>query len=126
MSLQTGAITDEHSIRPHLSNRFRLRMDDSGIDEMINEQEESLDDERLPDKGVFAEDAIFEDEGVDVRSGKTPPSNDHASSDSIPEEQMLKTLDGGFVGDEFHQDTANYNFLIGKIDTLLEKLRLEA
>jgi len=101
-------------------------MDDSGIDEMINEQEESLDDERLPNKDVFAEDAIFEDEGVDVRSGKTPPSNDHASLDSIPEGQMLKTLDGGFVGDEFHQDTANYNYLIGKIDTLLEKLRLEA
>jgi len=102
-------------------------MDDSGIDEMINEQEEDLlDEQQLPNKEVFAEDAIFEDEGVDVRSGKTPPSNDHVASDHIPEVQMLKTLDGGFVGDEFHQDTANYNFLIGKIDTLLEKLRLEA
>jgi len=108
-------------------------MDDAGIDEMVNEQERldtiheherSNDDAQLLDKDVFSEDAIFEDEGVDVCSGQTPPND---VPDSLLEQQeKLPTLDGGFARDEFQQDTMNHNFLLEKIDTILENLRLEA
>jgi ankyrin repeat/BTB/POZ domain-containing protein 1 len=38
----------------------------------------------------------------------------------------IRTLDGEEVGDEFAQDAMNYQILLGKIDTLLEKLKLDA
>lgn len=46
-------------------------------------------------------------------------------------EQMLaggavRTLDGEVAGDEFTQDAINYQILLGKIDRLLDRLRLDA
>lgn len=38
----------------------------------------------------------------------------------------VRTLDGEVVGDEFAGDAINYQILLGKIDTLLEKLKLDA
>jgi ankyrin repeat/BTB/POZ domain-containing protein 1 len=60
-----------------------------------------------------------------------------AQSDKLPgkisalvNEQLaagtIRTLDGEEVGDEFAQDAINYQILLGKIDTLLEKLNLDA
>lgn len=39
---------------------------------------------------------------------------------------VIRTLDGEEAGDEFAQDALNYQILLGKIDTLLESLRLDA
>lgn len=38
----------------------------------------------------------------------------------------VRTLDGQIAGDEFAQDAINYQILLGKIDTLLEDLNLDA
>jgi len=38
----------------------------------------------------------------------------------------IKTLDGGIAGDEFAADAINYQILLGKIDGLLERLKLDA
>lgn len=38
----------------------------------------------------------------------------------------IKTLDGDIAGDEFAADAINYQVLLGKIDKLLEKLKLDA
>ena len=39
---------------------------------------------------------------------------------------MIRTLDGEIAGDDFAQDAINYQILLGKIDTLLENLDLDA
>jgi ankyrin repeat/BTB/POZ domain-containing protein 1 len=41
-------------------------------------------------------------------------------------EGVVRTLDGEIAGDEFAQDAMNYQILLGKIDTLLDELTLEA
>ena len=38
----------------------------------------------------------------------------------------IRTLDGEPVGDEFLQDAQNYQILLGKIDSLLVRLNLDA
>jgi hypothetical protein len=50
---------------------------------------------------------------------------------AIPVEQQIaagaiRTLDGEPVGDEFLQDAQNYQILLGKIDSLLVRLNLDA
>lgn len=40
--------------------------------------------------------------------------------------ENIKTLDGNIAGDEFDADAINYQILLGKIDSLLEKLNLDA
>lgn len=39
---------------------------------------------------------------------------------------VIRTLDGEIAGDEFASDALNYQILLGKIDTLLENLKLDA
>lgn len=38
----------------------------------------------------------------------------------------VRTLNGDVAGDEFAGDAINYQVLLGKIDTLLERLKLDA
>jgi ankyrin repeat and BTB/POZ domain-containing protein 1 len=38
----------------------------------------------------------------------------------------VRTLDGEIAGDEFTADAINYRILLGKIDKLLEGLKLDA
>lgn len=38
----------------------------------------------------------------------------------------IRTLDGDIAGDEFAADAINYQVLLGKIDSLLERLKLDA
>jgi len=111
-----------HSIRYYLSDRFRLRMEDSGL-EQLTEETETLDPAALPGKDVFdPSDVMFaEDEGVDVHSGTTP------TQDSLDHNNLvIRTLDGEIAGDEFAQDAINYQILLNKIDNLLDKLTLDA
>jgi len=106
-----------HSIRYYLSDRFRLRMEDSGIEQMTDETE-TLDPAALSgkDEVMFAD-----DEGIDAHSGSTPPQDapDHNTL-------VIRTLDGEIAGDEFAQDAINYQILLNKIDNLLDKLTLDA
>jgi hypothetical protein len=51
---------------------------------------------------------------------------DEALRESLETEQVIRTLDGEDVDDEFAQDFHNYKVLSGKIDNLLEQLDLDA
>ena len=67
------------------------------------------------------------DEAIDV-SGGTPPKDEQVLA---PDMEYLsggavRTLDGDVAGDEFAQDAMNYQILLGKIDRLLDRLRLDA
>jgi len=39
---------------------------------------------------------------------------------------VIRTLDGDEIEDEFDQDAVNYQILLGKIDQLLDRLKLDA
>ncbi|GAB7360080.1 hypothetical protein MBLNU230_g7600t1 [Neophaeotheca triangularis] len=126
---ETDTVELVDDIRYYLSERFRLRFEDTGFDEMMDE---SAALERSQEEALKHQ----EDEGVDVHSGQTPP---HDASDTTAttndsfapdieqvEAGVVRTLNGDVAGDEFAQDAMNYQILLGKIDTLLDQLKLDA
>jgi ankyrin repeat/BTB/POZ domain-containing protein 1 len=123
---ETDTVELVDDIRYYLSERFRLRFEDSGLDEMMDEnaaiqavaEANEADGDLVDAMGDFA----LEDK---------PQGNTNTQA-AIPLEQqvaaagVIRNLDGEEVGDEFAQDAMNYQILLGKIDTLLEKLNLDA
>jgi ankyrin repeat/BTB/POZ domain-containing protein 1 len=63
-----------------------------------------------------------------------PPRADLSNTETTPVDPALnpfmngeiRTLDGDVAGDEFAADAINYQVLLGKIDSLLERLKLDA
>jgi hypothetical protein len=94
----TDSIELVDDIRYYLSERFRLRFEDSGIQELMDE------DGRGAEQGGA--------EAWGAQSG-LPTCAAH-------------TLDGELAGDEFAADAFNYRLLLRKVDALLERLGLDA
>lgn len=71
-------------------------------------------------------------EAVNVKPTSTDSDFDPATSglsadvESQFNEGTIRTLDGELAGDEMEQDAINYQILLGKIDRLLERLKLDA
>ncbi|KAJ5502725.1 hypothetical protein N7463_005599 [Penicillium fimorum] len=113
---ETDSIEMLDDIRFYLGERFRLRFDEAGLDEMMDEGEkpEDLDeDEQL-------EDVIKITEGVQNLDFSKEAIHSHGYTPEI------RTLDGAVVEDEFSEDAMNYEILLEKLDDLLERLNLEA
>ncbi|KAI9642056.1 hypothetical protein NHQ30_009927 [Ciborinia camelliae] len=106
------ASRDFRIIRFYLSERFRLRFEDSGLEEMMDENGEITVD-------TSAED-VKSIEAIDIKQQTQPPALDPTMNGQI------RTLNGEIAGDEFAADAINYQTLLGKIDTLLERLKLDA
>jgi ankyrin repeat/BTB/POZ domain-containing protein 1 len=108
-------------IRYYLSERFRLRFEDSGLDEMMDENaafQAATEGDLVDAMGNFAlEDGIPE---------KIQQEEYIVSMEQQVSAGVIRNLDGEEVGDEFAQDAMNYQILLGKIDTLLERLNLDA
>lgn len=102
-------------------------MEESGLEQMTEDLEAmNGDNTNLPSKDVFAEDANL-DQGVGVSSDTTRPQVDYnPDPESYVEGGVVRTLDGEVAGDEFAQDAINYQILLGKIDHLLDNLKLDA
>ena len=68
-----------------------------------------------------------EDEAIDVSQ---VPNSETAEGIEPSEYQManatIRTLDGEIAGDELEVDARNYQILLGKIDGLLDRLKLDA
>ncbi|KAF2036399.1 hypothetical protein EK21DRAFT_52356 [Setomelanomma holmii] len=115
---ETDTVELVDDIRFYLSERFRLRFEDSGLDEMMDENP--------------AQDASQDD--LDEAMGELALQDKIQTQEEVVqvavEQQMaagvIRNLDGEEVGDEFAQDAMNYQILLGKIDTLLDKLNLDA
>lgn len=128
---ETDSIEILDDIRYYLSERFRLRFEDVGFDEAIedenaaairaiDEQHQTLSNGEVPvTKGT----SPHSDEGIDMT---TPAISADISPGNIMQSGAVRTLDGELAGDEFEADAFNYQILLGKIDTLLEKLKLDA
>lgn len=133
---ETDTVELVDDIRYYLSERFRLRFEDTGFDEMMDETAAAALEESEQDAATKQQQQQQqEDEGVDIRSGTTPPHETDAEAGDKEtfapdieqiETGVVRTFDGEIAGDEFAQDAMNYQILLGKIDTLLENLKLDA
>ena len=125
---ETDTIELLDDIRHYLSERFRLRFEDAGIEEMMDEEIEAAQTEGW-DEQVLGAEKIPVDEGIVITS---PLTNDlhveaiNTPNAQIPQTGKIRTLDGEEVEDELEGEAMNYQILLGKIDLLLEKLKLDA
>jgi hypothetical protein len=134
---ETDSIELLDDIRYYLSERFRLRFEDSGLEDVMDEEQalaqaqaesrlasetaQSETQEKRETEKPAEEKDLPEDEGVDV---STPLDAD--AINAALQAGAVRTLDGEIAGDEFAADAVNYQILLGKIDRLLEKLKLDA
>ncbi|KAI4240246.1 MAG: hypothetical protein LQ352_007689 [Teloschistes flavicans] len=120
---ETDSIELLDDVRYYLSERFRLRFEEAGLEEMLDEGGE----EEEEDGGGKEGGGLGEEEEL------APPRSVRDDEEEVEEDAVrplvngaIRTLDGEIAGDEFAGDAINYQILLGKIDGLLEKLRLDA
>jgi len=125
---ETDSIELVDDIRFYLSERFRLRFEGDGIEELLNEDsagrkatEDDIEITNISEQ--------FQKTGLEIKS-EEDVNIEHAGLQEpmqrFAEGQVIRTLDGLDVGDEFAADALNYESLMGKIDMILENLNLDA
>jgi len=103
---ETDTIELLDDIRYYLSERFKYRFDGDGLEEMLDEE------------GEISAEAV---EGLALNESREKPTAEDAGVDG-----RVVTLDGEVVEDEFASDAINYQILLGKIDKMLDRLKLDA
>ncbi|ORY18715.1 hypothetical protein BCR34DRAFT_595944 [Clohesyomyces aquaticus] len=107
---ETDSVDLIDDLRFYLSERFRLRFEDTGFEEMTAEAPvDAMKELEIRDTGSETQQQVG---GSDIEAQFAAGA--------------IRTLDGEIAGDEFAQDAINYQILLGKIDSLLEKLGLDA
>lgn len=101
---ETDTIELLDDIRYYLGERFRMRFEDTGFEDLEEELAEG-DDASLRASGDA--EVLPRDDGVDGAGN-------------------VKTLDGLVVEDDFEADAINHEVLLGKLDAILERLNLDA
>lgn len=128
---ETDTIELLDDVRYYLSERFRLRFEDAGLEEMMDETGE-IDAELAAELAAATiadqtnnNDTIPPGDGVDQQPepvGEKKTDTDELQEDGGP----VRTLDGETAEDEFASDAINYQILLGKIDAMLDRLKLDA
>ena len=125
---ETDTIELLDDIRYYLSERFRLRFEDAGIEEMLEEENEEQKEQQT-DKVRPDQRSPSTDDGAEAESMGNSVPKENKSDGTIAEAFQtgkIRTLDGEEVEDELEEEALNYQILLGKIDRLLEKLKLDA
>ncbi|KAK0701098.1 hypothetical protein B0H67DRAFT_474308 [Lasiosphaeris hirsuta] len=117
---ETDTIELLDDIRYYLSERFRLRFEGDGLEEMLDEEGE-INAEAV--EGLAAAGETAAGGNGETQSEKLPTNT--GSQGEAANEGVL-TLDGELVDDEFTSDAINHQILLGKIDQMLDRLRLDA
>lgn len=122
MNIYMAELMSYPSIRYYLSERFRLRFEESGFEQLMDEEA----------------DMVHEDNSINVAENKSKDEAVHTSPatekdfavtndlDNQMANGTIRTLDGELAGDELEGDAINYQILLGKIDNLLDRLKLDA
>lgn len=121
---ETDTIELLDDIRYYLSERFRLRFEDSGLEDMMEEEPTVSTEIGFNPYGKPPEDG-----SVDVGpmpNGDTGRGDEDMSSGNMTKNGTVRTLDGAIAGDELEKDAIDYQILLGKINGLLEELKLDA
>lgn len=128
---ETDTIELLDDIRYYLSERFRLRFEDAGLDEMLDE-----DGEIRPEavEGLVAaseQSQLALEKDLETSDGKAVAQDKVATASAdhlalVADSGVVRTLEGEIVDDEFDLDAQNYQILLKKIDTMLDRLKLDA
>ncbi|KAJ5632687.1 hypothetical protein N7490_009026 [Penicillium lividum] len=117
---ETDSIELLDDIRFYLNERFRLRFNDAGLDEMMDEQPKPDGDAEQSEIDKIAN-------GVEALDMSNTNGSSEEESKQQPENiREIRTIDGVMVEDEFDEDAMNYEILMEKLDALLERLNLDA
>ena len=125
---ETDTIELLDDIRYYLSERFRLRFEDAGLEEMMDDEGEISAE--LAE--AMANQAQISENGNSLPV--TTPTSVITNGDAVHVEKVneevdgpaVRTLDGEAAEDEFASDAINYQILLGKIDAMLDRLKLDA
>ncbi|KAI1638072.1 BTB/POZ domain-containing protein [Biscogniauxia mediterranea] len=121
---ETDTIELLDDIRYYLSERFRLRFEDAGLEEIMDESGEISAE--VVESLASPADSTGNANGT-ADDGIEPAKKDTADKYKLPKlNGTVRTLDGELVEDEFTSDAINYQVLLQKIDVMLEKLKLDA
>ncbi len=134
---ETDTIELLDDIRYYLSERFRLRFEDAGLDDILDDSGEisaelaaELAGAAPPDEKEQATNGHVQDVDTMTTKTTTEPTQPQAAVEKKPQQfeqvGVMRTLDGEAVEDEFAADAINYQVLLGKIDAMLEGLKLDA
>lgn len=131
---ETDTIELLDDIRYYLGERFRLRFEDANLDEMMDEEGEI--DAALAETIAVQSEQQQQTDGkeepiaapVEAASAATSVRDGEGGESGEDGEggQGVKTLAGEVAEDEFASDAINYQILLGKIDTMLDRLKLDA
>ncbi|KAJ9155691.1 BTB/POZ domain-containing protein 3 [Pleurostoma richardsiae] len=125
---ETDTIELLDDIRYYLGERFRLRFEDAGLDEMLDENGEINPAlvEGLAKEGDSEPVGSLDDT---TRTAKLDISEGREYGEALTPEAEgggVRTLEGELVEDEFASDALNYQILLRKIDIMLDRLKLDA
>ena len=127
---ETDSIELLDDIRYYLSERFRLRFEDVGFEEMAGENGETTTDVNVVT--TLSDNTDHKapgDEGIDLNNLEEDIRNTNGAIFDTEAQLVngaVRTLDGELAGDEFAGDAINYQILLRKIDALLDRLKLDA
>lgn len=116
---ETDTIELLDDIRYYLSERFRLRFEDAGLDGLLDDSGEinaALASEPLASEGAAVANGQSNGEATSNEQGSAPTQG----------QGTMRTLDGELAEDEFASDAINYQILLNKIDKMLDQLKLDA
>ncbi|KAJ3508972.1 hypothetical protein NM208_g15737 [Fusarium decemcellulare] len=119
---ETDTIELLDDIRYYLSERFRLRFEDAGLDEMMDETGE-IDADLA---AAMADQATISNGETNGATGVQQDAIKENSNGELNNGGTVRTLDGEEAEDEFASDAINYQILLGKIDAMLDRLKLDA
>lgn len=125
---ETDTIELLDDIRYYLSDRFRHRFEDAGLDEMLEEDGEVVDPALAGEFfGGGREDGVVAATDPQKANGDAKPPVDEGGGElAVQAEGTVRTLDGKVVEDEFDEAAINYQILLNKIDEILDRLKLDA
>ncbi|KAG2418972.1 hypothetical protein HFD88_002075 [Aspergillus terreus] len=129
---ETDSIELLDDIRFYLGERFRLRFDDAGIEEMMEEERQQQQNGDANGINESIEEVADKVEAIDLSKGS---SDGIEEAKVMPEQHLqktqgddhiIRTLNGDIAVDEFDKDAMNYEILMEKLDRILENLNLDA
>ncbi|KAI1018166.1 hypothetical protein LB505_001335 [Fusarium chuoi] len=119
---ETDTIELLDDIRYYLDDRFRYRFEDAGLEDMMDEEGET----NAELAAAMAQQAEISTDAADGVPASTKYAAKKDSNGQANGGGAAKTLDGAEVEDEFVSDAINYQILQGKIDAMLDRLKLDA
>ncbi|KAL5366389.1 hypothetical protein BJX96DRAFT_169888 [Aspergillus floccosus] len=129
---ETDSIELLDDIRFYLGERFRLRFDDAGIEEMMEEERQQEQNRDASGINESIEEVADKVDAIDLSKGtydgieEAKPMPEQHLQKAQGDVPIIRTLNGDIAVDEFDKDAMNYEILMEKLDRILENLNLDA